>query len=318
MIDYEQAILSSRAFKTILKDDKSLRLSHTYLLVSEDEEFLFAFAKMLSSVILKAQKGSNTYSRILKDVHPDVLVYGKNEKLSSEDSTNIASDVYIRPYEGDSKVYILFMIDANDEAQNKLLKTIEEPPESSYFILLTTQERKLLQTILSRCKKLELDLLSNEMIESMLINAGVSKDYANIYASCSAGVCSRAYKMAEDKDFIELYENIFKCLYNLNSSRDVLKFASIFSNKSIDKNEFIDLFMMIVRDLLMVKTGANSLVQSKKSELKLIADGYSLEALKKIIQYCLQFKEDLVYNTSITASIDQFLLRVVEVKVRCK
>lgn len=310
--------MSSRAFNTILKDSKTMRLSHTYLLVSEDNEYLYQFAKMSAITILNAKEGSNSYSKIIKDIHPDVILVGKDEKLTSEDATNIASDVYIRPYEGDSKVYILFMSDANDEAQNKLLKTIEEPPESSYFILLTTQERKLLQTILSRCKKLELDLLSTETITNMLLKANVNKDYAHIYASCSAGVCSRAYKMAEDKDFTELYENIFKCLYNLNSSRDVLKFASIFSNKNIDKNEFIDLFMIIVRDLMMIKTGNNNLVQSKKDELKLIASGYSLEALRKIIEYCLQFKEDLVYNTSVTASIDHFLLHVVEVKVRCK
>ena len=304
MIDYKEAILKTRAYNTVLRDKEAGRLSHTYLLISEDQAYAKAFAKMLARIMLDVEPMSHGDVKIEKDIHPDVQIFGENQKIVTQTVTDIASDVFVRP----------------DEAQNKLLKTIEEPPESAFFVLTSKTERKLLQTVLSRCKKLELDLLDNNTIAKMLVSAGVGEKERNICSACSGGVFSRAYQMASDKEFLNMYQNIYKCLYKMNSSRDVLDFASLFSVKSLNKEEFADLFMLIVRDLCMVKAGVLDLVNNvhKMDEMKLIADGFSLEALYKIIEYCLQLKEDLVYNTNVSASIDEFLLKVVEVKVKCR
>ena len=321
MIDYKKAILKTRAYNTVLRDKEAGRLSHTYLLISEDQAYAKAFAKMLARIMLDVEPMSHGDVKIEKDIHPDVQIFGENQKIVTQAVTDIASDVFVRPYETDKKAYILLnMNDSNDEAQNKLLKTIEEPPESAFFVLTSKTERKLLQTVLSRCKKIELDLLDNNTIAKMLVSAGVGEKERNICSACSGGVFSRAYQMASDKEFLNMYQNIYKCLYKMNSSRDVLDFASLFSVKSLNKEEFADLFMLIVRDLCMVKAGVLDLVNNvhKMDEMKLIADGFSLEALYKIIEYCLQLKEDLVYNTNVSASIDEFLLKVVEVKVKCR
>ncbi len=320
MVSYKEAIKNTTAFKTVLKDKSSNRLSHTYLLVSEDPDYLKEFANMLAGLMLNIVDSKNQ-RRIDKGVHPDVIVLGENEKISTASVVELVSDVYVRPYEEENKVYILLnMNNMTEEAQNKLLKTIEEPPSSVYFILAATKEKQLLQTVLSRSKKLELDLLNKDVIAKMLQEAGINQKEINICSSCCNGVFSRAYKMATDKEFLNMYQNIFNCLYNMNSSRDVLKFTSIFNQKNINKEEFADLFMLITRDLIMAKIGAFELVNNihKKDELVLVSNLFSLVALEKTIEYCLQLKQDLVYNTSIVASIDEFLLKVVEVKVRCK
>lgn len=321
MVSYKNAIKNTKAYNTVLTDKKCDRLSHTYLLVSEDMDYCKEFAKMLAEIMLDVPAESSHQKKIEKDIHPDVFIYGDEEKIATSLVTNIASDVFVRPYEADKKVYILLnMNDSNEEAQNKLLKTIEEPPQSTFFILASKTERKLLQTVLSRCKKIELDLLSKDIISDMLKDACVNEKDINICASCSGGVFSRAYKMATDRNFSGLYQNIFKCLYKMNSSRDVLDFANIFLDKNINKEEFADLFMLITRDVAMAKIGNDSLIynEHKKAELNLIAEQFSLEALYKIIEYCLQLKEDLIYNTFVSAAIDEFLLKVVEVKVKCK
>ncbi len=316
---YSLAIENSNAYRLVLKDKKGGRLSHTYLLCSEDMDYIKAFAKKMALIMLD-KNDQHTLITVEKDIHPDVLIYGE-DKLSTKVATDIASDVYVRPLEGDYKVYILLnMQDVNEEAQNKLLKTIEEPPASAYFILGTTKEKKLLQTVLSRSKKIELDRLSQETIATMLEEAGVKEPEKSVSAACANGVFSVAYKMATDKDFIKMYQNIIRCLANMNSSRDIIEYSAMFSAKSFNKEEFADLFMLLVRDLLMIKTGNENLVYNKPrvDELKVIANGFSVAALEKTIEYCLQLKEDLVYNTNMTASIDEFLLKVVEGKVKCK
>ena len=94
----------------------------------------------------------------------------------------------------------------------------------------------------------------------------------------------------------------------------------MFSQKSVSKEEFAEIFMLVARDLCMIKSGNVELVcnKNKINELELIKSGFSYQALYKIIEYCLQLKQDLVYNTNVNMAIDEFLLKVVEVKVKCK
>lgn len=321
MVNYNNVIADSRAFRAVYQDKISGRLSHTYLLISEDQEYAHSFAKMMAKVILDAKNQSPTSVKIDKDIHPDVIVFGKDEKIFTELASGLSSDVYIRPFEEDKKIYILLNFDdSTEEAQNKLLKTIEEPPKNVFFILCARQENKLLQTVLSRSKKVSLDLLSNEQVKTLLMQSGVNEKTSEVCASCCAGVFSRAYKMATDKEFLSLYQNVFECLYKMNTSRDVLKYASLFSQKNVNKEELSDIFMLLVRDLMMVKLGKENLVNNshKINEMKLIAEGFSMTALYKIVEYCLQLKEDLVYNTLGIAVIDEFLLKIVEAKVKCK
>lgn len=321
MVSYKNAILNTKAYNTILKDSEMGHLSHTYLLISEDMDYVNEFAKMQAQVLLEIMQDEKAKMKVEKNIHPDVLVYGDDEKINTKTVTSISSDVFVRPYELDKKVYILLnMNDANDEAQNKLLKTIEEPPKNVYFILGSTNERKLLPTVLSRAKKIELDLIDNKTIEKMLETEGYKTSDCEIFAACSGGVFSRAYKMAADKEFLFLYQNVFKCLNKMCSSRDVLYYSSLFNSKNIEKNELADLFMLITRDVCMAKLEKNELINNvhKIEELKAIGEQFTFQALYTIIECCLKLKEDLVYNTNATLAVDEFLLKLTEVKVKCK
>lgn len=321
MANYEKAIINSNAYNTILRDSSLNRLSHTYLLVSEDMEYIKEFAKRQAQILLDLGSDESGKIKIQKNIHPDVIVCGDDEKINTQKATEIASDVFVRPYELDKKVYILLnMNEANEEAQNKLLKTIEEPPKNVFFILGTSSERALLKTVISRAKKIELDLINKSVICEMLEESGVNKSDSLVYASCANGVFLRANKMATDKEFMVLYQNIFNCLSKMNSSKDVLYYSNIFSNKNVNKEEFAELFMLITRDVCMAKIGKIELINNKHKveELKAIGQQFSLEALYKIIEFCLTIKEDLMFNTNISAVIDEFLLKLTEVKVKCR
>lgn len=321
MANYDEVISKSKAYKMVLKDKDSQRLSHTYILISEDQDYALELAKHMAIIMLDVNEKHSSILKIQKNIHPDVILFGMESKMVVADAEKIVSDVFVRPFEEDSKIYILYNFDeANEETQNKLLKTIEEPPASTYFILLAKAEKKLLQTVLSRGKTVALDFIESDDIEKMLLSEGIDEKTCKICASCAGGIFSRAFKMATDKEFIFLYQNVIDCYKNMNSSRDVLKFASVFSNKSVDKTEMADLFMLFARDLMMIKTGNGVLINNKDkiSELEKIATTFSLTALYRIVEYCLQLKEDLIYNTNSTSAVDEFLLKMVEAKVKCK
>lgn len=324
MLDYSQFIQSSKAFLTVDLDRQRSRLSHAYLFVHSDANLLVQFAEAVSEKLMcdKANDSSENISlRIKKRVHPDVMFYGEDKNIDTSAVSSIVESSAVSPFEADKKIFVLCACEnMNESAQNKILKTIEEPPKNTFFILLAKNTNRLLQTILSRVKTIEIDTLSVPLIAEMLINNGITKSNAEIFASCSNGNASFAEKLATDDGFVEFFESIVSCLYMVNGSRDVLNFASKFSAKNIDKNEFFDCMALLLRDVMAILSKKEELVICKNvmTKLKMIAGSLNLSATVRLIQACTKEKEKLFYNVNPTAVVDNFLLKLAEEKVKCR
>ena len=109
--------------------------------------------------------------RIARGVHADVIIIEPGETGSIRvDAVRAAVDqAAFRPFEGRRRVVIIDDADRLvPEAQNALLKTLEEPPDHVVFVLATTEPHKVVETIRSRSQHLELNLLSGEELESLV------------------------------------------------------------------------------------------------------------------------------------------------------
>jgi DNA polymerase-3 subunit delta' len=105
----------------------------------------------------------------------------------------------MKPYQARRKLLIILHADGmNTQAQNALLKALEEPPSDAYFLLTTENEGGLLQTIRSRCQRLRLAPLSSEEIAGALVNAGVAAPQAELAAAMSGGSLSHARELSRD------------------------------------------------------------------------------------------------------------------------
>ena len=126
--------------------------------------------------------------------------------------------------------------------------------------------------------------------------------------------------MVENSSFIRLYASVVEMFRVMNSSRDILKFIEKFSARDFVVTDFLTIVESIAIDLVYVLSGTPSLVQNKHkmAELKVIANSFSVQALSKILKECFDFRESLYYNVNITPALDGFLLKFVEVKVKCK
>ena len=325
MLNYENVINNSNGHKLICMDIKMDRISHAYLFVSPDENYLYKFsievAKMFINIKEKENINKNNI-RIDNHTHPDVMIYGNNDSLINVEIVNeIFEKAQVCPFESDKKIFVLFNVqDMNDISQNKILKLIEEPPKNTYFILAATGTTRILSTILSRVKQVKLNEISNSEISKMLVETGVKEQNAEIYASCSNGNSSFAEKLATDEGFIDFFEKIVSCFFEIKGSKDVLKYSSIFTAKNIDKNEFFDIATIISRDLSMIISGKPELVICKNVliKLKVIASSLNLSSTSILISTCIESKKDLVYNANQTAVIDKFLFKLAEVKVKCR
>lgn len=153
---------------------ESTRLLHAYIVIGPEGEQRERFANMLACAMLCEGTGAvpcgtcKTCRKSLKGIHPDLITVRKPEDkatFSVELAREVRSDTVILPNEANKKVYILEQADSmNDQAQNALLKTLEEPPGYCCFILTVEDSASLLATIRSRCA--ELHIPENEKVLS--------------------------------------------------------------------------------------------------------------------------------------------------------
>ena len=160
---------------------KSNRIAHTYLFSGPEgpikKEWVTGFAKALNCEQGKIFRACECLScrKIEKGIHPDVRWFGEDEKARSlkiEEVRTLLHEASLKPYEGRWKVFILVGAERLTlEAANALLKTLEEPPEHSVFLLLVEQKAHLLVTIQSRSLEIrvpptrEKDPRENEAIQ---------------------------------------------------------------------------------------------------------------------------------------------------------
>lgn len=128
--------------------------------------------------------------------HPDII-YVSHEKpnnISVDDiRTQLNNNIVIKPYSSKYKIYIVDEAEKmNQQAQNALLKTIEEPPAYAVIMLLTTNADSFLQTIRSRCITLNMKSVKDEVIKAYLMNEKHIPDYqADISAAFAQGIVGR-------------------------------------------------------------------------------------------------------------------------------
>lgn len=324
MLNYQDFIYHSKAYNIVKMDLSRDRLSHAYLFVSKDENLLGSFALEISKILINEKESDLSEKnnlRIDKGVHPDVKVFGTEKGIDTETANNIIDLSNYSPFESDKKVFVLCKAnEMNESAQNKILKTIEEPPKNTYFILCATGTSKILQTILSRVKQIDIDEMTVQNITDLLITAGVKQEKAGVFASCSNGNAEFAEKLALDDNFIEFYNDIVNALYEINGSRDVLKYSNKFTAKNIDKNEMFDILIVLCRDVLMIISGKIDFVINKTAvtKLKLIASMLNAQSVIELIKKCEEEKTKLQANVNNTAVVDDFLFKLAEVKVKCR
>jgi DNA polymerase-3 subunit delta' len=160
--------------------------------------------------------------RIARGVHPDVLIVepGDSGSIKIDQVRDIVDRANYRPFEGRRRVVIFDDADALvPAAQNALLKTLEEPPPSSVFVLVTARPDVLLATVLSRCPQLRFRPLSPDDIASVLVRRGHSEAEARAVAATADGSLGRALE-ASAGELVEARDVAQRVLSEVSASRD--------------------------------------------------------------------------------------------------
>lgn len=266
------------------------KVSHAYILAGEAgmgrKSLAHAFALTLLCEKGKSEPCMECHAckQVLSGNHPD-LVHVTHEKPGSigvdDIREQINDTIMIRPYSSYYKIYIVDEAEKMTvQAQNALLKTIEEPPSYAVIILLTTNPESFLPTILSRCVQLKLKPLKDSVIREYLVGSmGIPENQAELYAAFARGNLGKAIKLADSEDFKHMYDEMLRMLKHVKDMdiSELLDYIKKLKDENMDLYECLDFMQVWYRDALMFKV-------TKDANLLIFKDEYSAinEMSKKI------------------------------------
>lgn len=198
--------------------------------------------------------------------NPDIVFVNSGDKKSIgvDKIREISKDVYIKPFEAEKKVYIIENGEIiTDEAQNAMLKILEEPPEYAVFIIITISASMLLSTVLSRCTRVRFTPLSERQMRKYL-----EEHYDNIEQNMdflvkfSQGIPKAADDIIADEDFVPLREEAFNMLVPLLSKHKISAYTICeFLENNKEKAELIfDLWQSFLRDIMLIQNNSERLL----------------------------------------------------------
>lgn len=261
------------------------KVSHAYILTGEAGMGRKSLANAFAMTLL-CEKGKNepcmechACKQVLSHNHPD-LIYVKHEKPASigvdDIREQINDTIMIRPYSSYYKIYIVDEAEKMTvQAQNALLKTIEEPPAYAVILLLTTNQDAFLPTILSRCVQLKLKPLRDSVVKQYLTRSlGVPEDKADIYAAFARGNLGKAIHLASSEDFQVLYKKMLHLLKHVKEAEipELLEFIRNLKEDNLDIYECLDFMQIWYRDVLMFKVTKDINLLIFKEEYNTIND----------------------------------------------
>ena len=264
ILGHEQII---EHLQNAIKTDK---VSHAYILDGPDMSGKKMIADAFSMTLECEKKGTepcmecHSCKQALGKNQPDII-YLQHEKpntISVDDiRSQINNDIGVKPYSSPYKVYIVDEAEKmNVQAQNALLKTIEEPPAYAVILLLTNNAEIFLPTILSRCVRLSLKAVPDEKIKAYLMENYEVPDYkADVCVAFAQGNVGKAIELAESEDFNEIKNSALQLIKRLDDIElyEMTEAVKQISNYKLQINDYFDLIMIWYRDVLLYKATAD-------------------------------------------------------------
>lgn len=304
------------------------KVSHAYLFGGEKgtgkRTLADAFALTLQCTAQGVRPCRKCHScrQAISGNHPDII-YVKHDKPASigvEDiREQLTGDVQIRPYNGKYKIYII--PDAEKmtvQAQNAILKTIEEPPEYAIIILLAANEQALLDTIRSRCVVLSLKPVPDERVKEYLMEEIQIPDYqADICAAFAQGNIGKAVRLASSEDFAAIKSSAMQLIRNAGTMEisELIQFVKDIQVYKISIEDYLDLLALWYRDMVYFKATRDINGIVFKDELKTIRETVnvcSYEGVEEVMKAIENAKTRLNANVNFDLTMELLFLVIKE------
>ncbi len=304
------------------------KVSHAYIINGErysGKEFvarIFAMALQCEKDGVEPCHECHSCIQSLSDNQPDII-YVKHDKPNTirvdEIREQVNGDVAIKPYSSKYKIYIIQEAEKmNQEAQNAILKTLEEPPEYAIIILLTTNLDTLLPTILSRCVVLNMKPVADELIKKHLCEDMQVPDYkAEVSAAFARGNLGRARLLASSEEFENIKADAVSLLKYIREMELSEMIAAIkkMTEYKLEVGDYLDICAMWYRDVLLYKAtkDINHLVFREEIQaIQTTAKRSSYEGIETVINALDTAKKRMAANVNFDLTMELLFMTMQE------
>ena len=246
-------IIGNEKNKKLLEDIIAKnKIANAYMFIGQESIGKFLFAKEFAKAILclNENKPCNKCKSCLElenSNNPDLTIIepdGNNVKI--EQIRELNKKVVEKPIVSTKKVYIINDADLmTKEAQNCLLKTLEEPQEYVVIILIASNENNILATVKSRCTKLFFENISDDDIQKYLKEKIGDVQFEKSMIKLSEGSIGRCIQIAQKKDVLYEFEDIIKNIENMDKLQ-ILSCSKYFSDNKDDINLILNYMYILI------------------------------------------------------------------------
>ena len=257
---------------------------------------------------------------------PDVQVWPREKppRYSVKDIRSFRPDTAIRPYASPRKIYILE--DAHNlgvQAQNALLKTLEEPPSYAVFLLLSESIDNFLPTVLSRCVVIQVrPVAETEAAAWLTENRQIPAPRARLLARFSGGSIGKALLLSEDEVFPEVREKTLALLRQIpDLDASALRRAAEDLSGQDRMEEVMDLILTWLRDVLVFKntgTGRGLIFEEEVQYIRYIAERLSYAGAGRVLEAAETAARRRSAGVNSTLTMEMLLLSIRRACVRRK
>ena len=304
------------------------KVNHAYIFDGDDGSGKRMVAKAFAEALLCEKGGPegcgecHFCKQTASDNNPDLIWVG-HEKPSSigvdDVRERLVGDIQVKPYNGRYKVYIIDEAEKlTAQAQNAILKTIEEPPAYSVIIFLTNNDEIFLPTIISRCIIFKFRPLRDSVVSDYLMREYKVPEYeARMCAAYAQGRIGRAVALVTSDDFVKIKEEALKLVKNIHaySNPDILDAVKRAAEYKDGIMDYIDIIAMWFRDVLIFKVtkDANNIIFIDEINfIRKQASKSSYEGIENILRGCETAKQRLNANVNFDLAIELMLLNIKE------
>lgn len=328
MASFKDVIGHNRIIEYIQTVTMQDRVSHAYILSGEKGSGKKLLAGLFATVLVCEKGGAepcnvcHSCRQAESGAHPDIF-YVKGEKpgvLGVEDIRKQINDtIRIKPYQSRWKVYIVDGAEKMTvQAQNALLKTMEEPPEYAVILLLTENYELLLPTITSRCVMLKLRHLRDTLIRKYLMEVMEVPDYkADLCTAFAQGNLGRAILLANSERFHELREEAIRLLKQFPdmTMEEMIAALKQIREYKLEIEDYLDIIMVWYRDVLLYKATKEIDQVVFREQIKYIreqARKSSYEGIEEILNALERAKTRLKANVNFELVMELLFLTMKE------
>ncbi len=324
-----QDIVGQEQIKEHLRSALSTgKVSHAYIINGEKSSGKEFIAKVFA-MALQCEKGGtepcqecHSCKQALSNNHPDIIrvIHEKPNTISVDDiRSQVNNDVAIKPYSSAYKVYIINEAEKmTAQAQNAILKTLEEPPAYAVIILLVANLNALLPTIISRCVVLNMKPVSDMLVKKYLMEQLQVPDYkAEVCVAFARGNVGKAKALASSEDFENVKAEALSLLKYIQDMElnEIIAAIKRISEFKLEISDYLDIFAVWYRDVLLFKAtnDVNHLVFREEIQtIRKTAQRSSYEGIETVIRALDTAKKRLDANVNFELVMELMILTIKE------